>query len=58
MKGYRTIAFNAASALVGVAEGIDWINLVGSSHAGWALALVSIANILLRTATTGPLGRA
>lgn len=58
MKGYRTFAFNLASALVGVAEGVDWISLVGSSHAGWALALVSVANILLRAATTSPPGRA
>ena len=58
MKGYRTVAFNVASALIGVAEGVDWISLVGSTHAGWALALVSVANILLRAATTGPLGRA
>ena len=58
MKGYRTIAFNTAAALVGVAQGIDWISVVGTAHAGWAVAAISIANIVLRSVTTSPVGEA
>lgn len=57
MKGYRTLAFNAAAAAIGFAETIDWVTVLGSARAGWALAAISIGNILLRAATTGPVGR-
>lgn len=57
MKGYRTLAFNAATAAIGFAQTVDWVNLLGSARAGWALAAISIGNIVLRTITTGPVGR-
>lgn len=56
MKGYRTLAFNAAIAAVGFAQSLDWVSLLGSERAGVALALVSVANMLLRAATDGPVG--
>lgn len=58
MKGYRTLAFNAAIAAIGFAQSLDWVSLLGSERAGWALAAVSIANIALRAVTDGPLGAA
>ena len=57
MKGYRTLAFNAAVAAIGLAETVDWVSLLGSARAGWALAAISIGNILLRAATNGPVGQ-
>lgn len=57
MKGYRTLAFNAAVALIGLAETIDWTQLVGAGGAGWALTAIAIANMALRGLTTGPVGR-
>jgi predicted chitinase len=56
LKGYRTLAFNALVAAVGVAQSVDWVSVVGSTHAGWALTAVAIANMLLRAATDGPVG--
>lgn len=58
MKGYRTIAFNAVIALVGVAQSVDWVSILGSERAGVALALVALANMVLRKATDSPVGGA
>lgn len=56
MKGYRTILFNAAVAAVGFAQSLDWVSLLGSQRAGWALTGIAVANMLLRAATDGPVG--
>lgn len=56
MKGYRTLAFNAAVALVGFAQSLDWVSILGSERAGVALAAIALANMLLRAATDGPVG--
>lgn len=56
MKGYRTLAFNAAVAAVGFAQSLDWVSLLGSQRAGWALTGIAVANMLLRAATDGPVG--
>jgi putative chitinase len=58
MKGYRTLAFNALVAALGFAQSVDWVSIVGSAHAGWALTAVAVANMLLRAATDGPVGAA
>lgn len=56
LKGYRTLLFNAAVAVVGFAQSLDWVQVVGPAGAGWALAAVSVANMLLRAATDTPVG--
>lgn len=56
MKGYRTIIFNAAVATVGFAQSLDWVSLLGSARAGWALTGIAVANMLLRAVTDGPVG--
>lgn len=56
MKGFRTLAFNVAVAAIGFAQSLDWVSLLGSERAGWALTAVSVANILLRAVTDGPVG--
>ena len=58
IKGYRTLAFNAVIAAVGLAQSLDWGTLLGAEHAGIALAAVSLANMLLRASTNGPVGPA
>ena len=56
MKGYRTLLFNAAVALVGFAQSLDWVSILGSERSGVALAVIALANMLLRAATDGPVG--
>jgi len=63
-RGYRTIAFNAVSAiplvggeLASVLTGFDWGKVVGNSQTAALIGLaVLVANIVLRTMTTGPVG--
>ncbi len=57
MKGWRTLGVNLAVALFGVLEAADWTALLGGSRAGWALTLIGIANMVLRSVTTTPPGR-
>jgi predicted chitinase len=56
LKGYRTLIFNAAVALVGFAQSFDWVEVVGPVSAGWAITAISVANLLLRAATDTPVG--
>lgn len=56
MKGYRTLAFNALVATLGFAQSVDWVSVLGSTHAGWAITAVAVANMVLRAATDGPVG--
>lgn len=58
MKGYRTIAFNAAVAAIGFAQSIDWVSILGSQRAGVALTGIALVNMILRGVTDGPVGAA
>lgn len=57
MKGWRTLALNLCISIFGVLEAADWSSLIGSERAGWALGCIGIANMILRTLTTTPVGR-
>ncbi len=57
MKGWRTLAINLAIAIFGVLEAADWTGLLGNSTAGLTVTGVSIANMVLRSVTTTPIGR-
>ena len=57
MKGWRTLAINLAIAGFGVLEATDWSGLLGSNSAGWAVTGVGIANMVLRSITTTPIGK-
>ena len=57
MKGWRTLAVNLAVATFGVLEATDWTALLGSGSGGLALTGIGIANMVLRSLTTTPLGR-
>lgn len=59
MKGYRTLALNLATALVGVLVATDWVGLGLSDPvtAGAIATGLGVANTVLRFLTDGPVGR-
>jgi hypothetical protein len=57
MKGWRTLAINLAIALFGVLETADWTGLLGGGAAGITVTGIGIANMILRSITTSPVGR-
>lgn len=57
MKGYRTLALNIASAVVGVLVATDWAGLgLSTETAGLIISGLGAANVVLRFLTTGPVG--
>lgn len=58
MKGWRTLGLNAAVALLGVAQATDWTHVLGASAtAGWVVTGIGVANMVLRSVTTTPVGQ-
>jgi hypothetical protein len=57
MKGWRTMGLNVAVAGFGVLEAADWTSMLGDQRAGWALTLIAVANMVLRTLTSTPIGQ-
>ena len=57
MRGWRTVAFNLAIAIVGVLEVTDMTELLGSERAGMAMTAIGIVGMVLRSVTTTPVGR-
>jgi hypothetical protein len=58
MKGWRTLGLNAAVALLGVAQATNWTDVLGSnSAAGWVVTGIGVANMVLRSLTTTPVGK-
>lgn len=58
MKGYRTLVFSLAIAVVGVLQTFDWATLVSEEHAGIVLTAIGIASAALRFLTSTPVGEA
>lgn len=58
MTGYRTLLFNVLVAVVGVLSATDWVQLVGSTRAGWVVTGIGIVGTVLRFLTTTPVGEA
>jgi hypothetical protein len=56
MKGYRTLLFSLAVAIVGVLQTFDWASVVPPEQAGIALTAVGIAGAVLRFLTSTPVG--
>ena len=56
LKGYRTIIFNAATVLAGLAEMLDVINIVAPGNESVVLLVVGIANLVLRYLTDTAVG--
>jgi hypothetical protein len=57
MKGWRTLLVNSGVAAFGVLEATDWTALLGSDSAGWAVTGIAVANMVLRSITTTPVGK-
>ena len=68
LKGWRTIVLNAAVAgFAGVApllsevlpflQGLDWTKYVTENAVPWVMLGVGLAGIILRYATSGPVGK-
>lgn len=56
MKGYRTLLFSLAVAVVGVLQSFDWASVVPPEQAGIALTVIGVAGAILRFLTTTPMG--
>jgi hypothetical protein len=54
MKGFRTLTFSLAVAIVGVLQSADWATIVPPDKAGLALTIVGVAAAVLRFFTTTP----
>lgn len=54
MKGFRTLAFSLAVAIVGVLQTADWATIIPAEHAGLALTVVGVASAVLRFFTSTP----
>jgi hypothetical protein len=58
MKGYRTLLFSLAIAVVGVLQSFDWATVVPPEQAGVALTVIGVAAAILRVLTNTPVGAA
>lgn len=56
MKGYRTLLFSLAVAVVGVLQSFDWASVIPPEHTGIALTIVGLAGAVLRFLTSTPVG--
>lgn len=54
MKGFRTLAFSLAVAVIGVLQAADWANIVPADKAGLALTIVGVVSAILRFFTSTP----
>lgn len=45
----------AAATMVGAAQGLDWISLLGSQKGGWIVSGLGLATMVLRIFTTKPI---
>jgi hypothetical protein len=56
MKGYRTLFFSLAVAVVGVLQSFDWATLIAPEQAGVMLTAVGVISAVLRFLTSTPVG--
>jgi hypothetical protein len=54
LKGWKTLAFNAGLAVLGVLQAADWVDLLGSEKAGIAITAIGIIGAVLRFVTDTP----
>lgn len=64
LKGWRTVLLNAVSAgailsvdLVGYLAGFSWDSILSAKAALWVTLVLNVANIMLRFATSTPVGQ-
>lgn len=58
MKGYRTILFNLAALVVAIASLPEVAALIPPEYMPQFMLSVAVGNMILRTVTTTPVGRA
>jgi hypothetical protein len=58
IKGYRTLIFNIAAAVVPTLEASGLTGLLSKDQLVWYVIFMVIANSALRFATTTPIGKA
>lgn len=63
-KGWRTVIFNAVASvpvigaqLADALGGFDWTKVLAPQNAAWAGLALLMANIILRSVTTSPVGK-
>jgi hypothetical protein len=56
LKGYRTVLFNLATVLAGLAELTGVISVISPGSEPLVLLVVGVANLVLRYLTDTPLG--
>ncbi|MEX0590129.1 MAG: hypothetical protein WD207_03485 [Xanthobacteraceae bacterium] len=56
MKGYRTLLFSIAVAIVGVLQSFDWATVIAPEQAGIALTVIGVAGAILRFLTNTSVG--
>lgn len=57
LKGWKTVAFSAATALFGVAQTTDWGSVIQNPKlAGAVITGIGIVNFALRAVTNTPIG--
>ena len=56
LQGWKTLIFSAAVALIGVLSAADWVQLLGSTKAGYVVTAIGIVSAVLRFVTTGAVG--
>lgn len=56
MKGWRTLIFNSAAAIVGVLMAFDWTSVASAKTAGLIVSGVSLGNMVLRAFTNTTVG--
>jgi hypothetical protein len=54
LKGWKTLAFNAALAVFGVLQTANWVELLGSERAGIAVTVIGVIGAALRCVTDTP----
>lgn len=56
MKGWRTLIFNGAVAILGIVVTFDWSTVIPPEYMGITLIIVAAANGVFRGITTTPVG--
>jgi hypothetical protein len=57
LKGWRTILFNSAVAVVGVLATVSWPDMIPPQYAGAVVAAIGFLNMYLRSVTNTPAGQ-
>jgi hypothetical protein len=57
LKGWKTISFAAALALIGLLQQVDVATIISPKYVGLATAIIGGAVALLRIVTSTPVGK-